>query len=150
MTTIPKNNSKVSIIWVDSDPTIYFRIDRFRSENLHVACFTETADALKALKDGLLKPQYIQCIITSMMERGGRRERGLLNGLEMLGRMKLLWTEEKIEHLPVFAVTSQTADIEQCKQHGVDIIASHDLNKFQEQVIECLKQRQCRMRGKPR
>jgi DNA-binding NarL/FixJ family response regulator len=150
MTAILKKSSKISIIWVDSDPTIYFKIDRFRSENVHVACFTETADALKALKEDLLKPQYIQCIITSMMERGGRCERGLLNGLEMLDRMKLIWQEAGIEHLPIFAVSSATADIHQCKQHGVDIIALNNLLTLQEQVIEHLKQRQYSMNGKPR
>ena len=136
-----KNDSEISIIWVDSDPTIYFRLDRFRSEYSHVACFTETADALNALNNGLLEPKYIRCIITSMMERGGRRERGLLNGLEMLDSMKLIWEKASIAKLPLFTVISSTADREQCKQHGVDIVVWNDLLKLQEEVINRLKLR---------
>lgn len=136
------DSSKISIIWVDSDPMISCKIDRFRSENLHVACFNETADALEALQNGPLEPQYIQCVITSMMERGGRRERGLLNGLQMIERIKLIWQQNGIERLPIFAVTSATADREQCKRHGVDIVvASNSLLKLQELVIDRLQQR---------
>ena len=110
-----------------------------------MACFNETADALRALENGLLEPQHIRCVITSTMERGGRRERGLLNGLHMLDKIKSIYQQVGIERLPIFAVISATADLEQCQQQGVDIVTSGSFLKLQELVIDRLKQRQCRL-----
>lgn len=78
------------IIWVDSDENL--SPVSLRKANYHVVTFNETADALKYLSnDG--NCGNVVCIITSMMERGGRKERGLLNGLQMIDRIRIIWKE---------------------------------------------------------
>ncbi|CAF4762483.1 unnamed protein product [Rotaria socialis] len=75
---------QISIIWVDSDPNIYRSTGLFQDQNWSVICFNETADALNALRAKHLKLENIKCVITSMMERDGRRERELMNGLQIV------------------------------------------------------------------
>ncbi|CAF0960197.1 unnamed protein product [Rotaria sordida] len=76
-----------------------------------------------------------------MMERDGRRERGLLNGLEMLDAMKSIWRQTNVKHCPLMAVISLTADVEECKKHGVDIVVHGNHNDLQHQVINQLNSR---------
>lgn len=139
MTSI-KFDPHSSIIWVDSDPYIYASTELFRAQDWKVACFNETADALKALRKRELKPDNIKCIITSMMERGRRRERGLLNGLEMIDEIKKIWIENNLKPYPLMVINSLTADMEQCKKHSVDIVVNGDRSAVQNQVISRLKQ----------
>lgn len=146
----PSNTSTVTnttfdpqsnIIWVDSDPNIRYSARLLEAQNWRVACFNETADALEALRKRRLEPSNIHCVITSMMERGGRRERGCLNGLEMLDEMKKIWIEAEIHHLPFIAVASLSADVQKCKAHGADIVVFGDHNKLQHQIIDQLNKR---------
>ncbi len=130
-----------NIIWVDSDPNICNSTNMFKAQGWCVACFNETADALKALNGNRLKPDNIDCIITSTMERGGRQERGCLNGLEMLEAMKIIWKKAGINHNPFIAVVSMTADIQKCKMHGADIVIFGNRNEMQRQIIDHLKKR---------
>lgn len=130
-----------NIIWVDSDPNVHKSTGLLQAQNWRVACFHETADALKALRERRLQPSNIRCVITSMMERGGRRERGCLNGLEMLDEMKIIWREAGIHHNPLIAVISLTANIEKCKEHGADIVVLGDHYELQRQVVEQLNKR---------
>lgn len=130
-----------TIIWVDSSPNIYYSTNLLQAQNWRVACFNETADALKALRERRLEPSNIHCVITSMMERGGRRERGCLNGLEMLDEIKIIWREAGIHHKPFIAVISLTADIQKCKAYGADIVVFGNHNKLQHQIIDHLNKR---------
>ena len=134
-------NRQSDIIWVDSDPNIRYRTSLLQAQGYHVACFNETIDALNALSDGRLEPNNIKCVITSMMKRGGRREKGFFNGLEMLDKMKIIWGKAKISCKPLIAVISLTADIQKCKEHGVDIIVLGDDVDLQAQVIDELSKR---------
>jgi DNA-binding NtrC family response regulator len=83
-------NPQSSIIWVDSDTNVSRSTSLLTRRGWGVSCFNETADALNALRERRIDPLKINCVITSMMERGGRRERGLLNGLQMLDEMKVI------------------------------------------------------------
>ena len=133
-----ENHRETIIIWVDSDPNVYHSARLLRAQNWRVVCFNETSDALKALNDGDLHAKNIHCIITSMMERGGRKERGCINGLEMIDEMKTIWRQMNISPSPLTAVISLTADIEKCKAHGVDIVVHGDYTKLQHEVIDQL------------
>jgi hypothetical protein len=128
---------EASIIWVDSDPNIRQSTGLLEAQSWRVACFNETADALNALREGLIKPTKINCVITSMMERGGRRERGLLNGLQMLESMKIIW-KDACSYCPLIAIISLTADEQECKEHGASIVVFGDRNKMLRQVIDLL------------
>ncbi|MCC7515688.1 MAG: hypothetical protein IT212_13445 [Bacteroidia bacterium] len=129
---------QISIIWVDSDPNIYRSTDLFQDQNWNVICFNETADVLNALRGKNLKLENIKCVITSMMERDGRRERGLLNGLQMLDEMKRIWNQTRLRYRPLMVVNSLTADVNLCKEHGIDIFVVGNRNLVQKQVIDRL------------
>lgn len=128
----------VSIIWVDSDPGIRNSANLLEAQNWRVAYFNETADALSALREDVLKPAQINCVITSMMERGGRRERGLLNGLQMLDEMKIIWKDAGLSYSPLIAIISVTADEQECREHGAEIIVIGKRNEMLKQVINRL------------
>ncbi|CAF4255317.1 unnamed protein product, partial [Rotaria magnacalcarata] len=72
------------------------------------------------------------------MERDGRRERGLLNGLQMLDDMKIIWKQSRSRYRPLMVVNSLTADVNRCKEHGVDIVVAANRNIVQKQVIDRL------------
>ncbi|CAF2078352.1 unnamed protein product [Rotaria magnacalcarata] len=130
---------QISIVWVDSDPNIYRSTGLFQDQNWNVICFNETVDALNAVREKRLKLENIKCVITSMMERDGRRERGLLNGLQMLDDMKIIWKQSRSRYRPLMVVNSLTADVNRCKEHGVDIVvAAANRNIVQKQVIDRL------------
>ncbi|UJR07301.1 hypothetical protein I4U23_011589 [Adineta vaga] len=133
-TSIDPNSS---VIWVDSDPNIRQSTGLLEAQNWRVACFNETADALNALRQNRLIPDKINCIITSMMERGGRRERGLLNGLQMLDEMKTIW-KEACSYCPLIAIITLTADVQECQEHGATVIVHGDRRKMLLQVIDLL------------
>lgn len=133
-----KINSTASIIWVDSDPNIRHQTGLLEAQNWRVACFNETADALDALRQYHLKPSRINCVITSMMERDGRRERGLLNGLQMLDEMKIIWKKAMLSYCPLIAIISLTADEQECKEHGAEIVVLGDRAKMLREVINRL------------
>ncbi|CAF1672958.1 unnamed protein product, partial [Adineta ricciae] len=144
ITNVPKAHidPRSNIIWVDSNPDISKCTGPFELRNWRVARFNETADALNALEGGQLKANNIDCVITSMMERGGRRERGLVNGLEMLQRMKTTFDKAGITSKPLFAVISCTADMETCKKYGVDIVVIGNYTILQKQIITEITKRQ--------
>lgn len=123
---------------MDSDPNINDSATLFRDQGWTVVCFNETADALNALRNQLLNLDHVKCVITSMMERDGRRERGLLSGLQMLDKMKKSWEQNKTKQRPLLVVNSLTANMEECKKHGVDIVVSGDRKQLQEKVIDRL------------
>ncbi|CAF4691969.1 unnamed protein product, partial [Rotaria socialis] len=129
---------QISIIWVDSDPNIYRSTGLFQDQNWNVICFNETADALNALRAKNLKLENIKCVITSMMERDGRRERELMNGLQMLDDMKRIWNQSRSRYRPLMVVNSLTADVNQCKEHDVDIVVAANRNIVQKKVIDRL------------
>jgi hypothetical protein len=130
-----------NIIWVDSNVDINKSTGPLQAQNWRVACFNETADALNALEEGYLNLQKIDCVITSMMERGGRRQRGLVNGLEMLERITTIWKKAGITPKPLFAVISATGDVEECKKYGVEIVVIGNYKTLQNKVIDQLNKR---------
>ena len=72
------------------------------------------------------------------MERDGRRERGLLNGLQMLDEMKIIWKKAMLSYCPLIAIISLTADEQECKEHGADIVILGDREKMLREVINRL------------
>ena len=95
-------------------------------------------DALNALRERRLQPQKINCVITNMMERGERRERGLLNGLQMLDEMKIIWKDAECSYCPLIAIITPTADEQECIEHGATIVMYGDRRKMLLQVIDLL------------
>ena len=70
-----------------------------------------------------------------MMERGGRKERGLMNAFEMLDKIKQYW---KQSYSPFLVMITTSADEQACKDHGFDVIVYYDRLKMQKIVSERL------------
>jgi len=118
-----ENNAGLEVLWCDSDPRIR------RSAYLILQCgfklktFNETADCLAYL--GSLDSNEkgrIKAIITSGMKRGGRAEKGLLNGLQMLDKLRREWDNSMSPVLAV--VTTGALQADECAERGIKIIAS--------------------------
>ena len=105
------------IIWVDSDPYISLSAGPLRQLGCKLTFFNETKDCL----DYILSNQHghIICIITSMMERGGRKERGLMNAFQMIKQIRYNW---KNSYFPFLVMITCSADVQQCKNNGFDVI----------------------------
>ena len=58
-----------------------------------------------------------------MMERGGRKEKGLMNAFEMVNEIKLNWERS---YSPFLVMITRTADKQQCLDLGFDVIVYGD------------------------
>lgn len=134
-------DSLSNIIWVDSNPKINQSLELLLAANMRVACFHETADALRALRQRKLNIKNLECVITSMMEGGGRKERGFLNGLQMLDSIKQMVNYVGQKEKPIFVVVSPNANVKECKKHEVDIIVFGNYKQLHLKVINELEKR---------
>ncbi len=109
------------IIWVDSDPYISLSAKPLKELNCDLKFFNETQDCLNFIRNS--SEEDIICVITSMMERGGRKEKGLMNAFEILNEIKLNWERS---YSPFLVMITRTADKQQCLDLGFDVIVYGD------------------------
>ena len=119
------------IIWVDSDPNVNLSAGPLRQLNCTLKFFNETQDCLDFILNN--DHECIFSIITSMMERGGRKERGLMNAFEMLNQIRLNW---KRSYSPFLVMITCSADRQQCQDFGFDVIVHGDRQKMMNIVIK--------------
>lgn len=122
------------IIWVDSDSNVSSSAGPLRTLNCKLIFFNETQECLDYIINKNQEP--IVCIITSMMERGGRKEKGLMNAFQMINEIRYNW---KRSYSPFLVMITCTADTQQCKDYGFDVIVHGDRNKMMNIVIQRLK-----------
>ena len=120
------------IVWVDSDPNIESSATFLKDKGFDVVCFNETLDAVGYVRK---MKENVWCIITSMMERGGRKERGLMNAFEMIDQIRVNWT---FSYAPFLVMITTSADEQACKDNGFDVIVYYDRTKMQKIVSEQL------------
>lgn len=123
-----------TVVWVDSDPNIKNSAKFLIQKGHNVFCFNETQDCLDYLKND----QSACCIITSMMERGGRKERGLKNAFEMVSEIKNIWNSTGKSYRPILVMITLSADEQECKDNGFDAVIYNDRLKMQKLVSEFL------------
>lgn len=121
------------VLWVDSDPNIEKSAYFLKEKNFEVICFNETKDCVNYIEKNT--GTDICCIITSMMERGGRKERGLMNAFEMIDQIKQIW---KQSYTPFLVMITTSADEQACKDNGFDVVVYYDRLKMQKIVSERL------------
>jgi len=142
MSNLFRNEQKVKtgvttdIIWVDSDKNVCKSASLLKNAQYNVTFFNETADALNYLRSS--DCASIVCIITSMMQRDGRKERGLLSGLDMIDEIRLHWKRVGLSTAPLLAVITVSADKQECNERGIEIIVYGDRTNLQNQIIERL------------
>jgi len=125
------------IVWVDSDPHV--GAAQFESAGAKVHLYNETAEALAGFGKEYPVDEKLVCIITSMMRRGGRAEKGLLDGLGMLDTMRFrLQLDGNVSVRPILGVISMTADEQECKDHGVDVLVMGGRTQFMKKILHVL------------
>ena len=122
-----------TVLWVDSDPNIEKSAYFLKEKKFTVKCFNETKDCVDYLEQ--YKGSDVCCIITSMMERGGRKEKGLMNAFEMIDKIKQNW---KQSYSPFLVMITISADEQACKDNGFDVVVYNDRLKMQKIVSERL------------
>ena len=122
------------IIWVDSDPNVSSSDGPLRQLDCKLKFFNETQDCLDYIINSNQEPIF--SIITSMMERGGRKERGLMNAFQMVNQIRYNW---KRSYSPFLVMITCTADTQQCKDFGFDVIVHGDRNKMMNIIIQRFK-----------
>ncbi len=122
-----------TVLWVDSDPNIEKSAYFLKEKDFYVICFNETKDCLDYITK--YEGTNVCCIITSMMERGGRKERGLMNAFEMIDKIKPIW---KQSYSPFLVMITTSADEQACKDNGFDVVVYYDRLKMQQIVSDRL------------
>lgn len=122
------------ILWVDSDPNISDSAGPLCKLDCQLRFFNETQDCLDYIINKNQDPIF--CIITSMMERGGRKEKGLMNAFQMINQIRYNW---KRSYSPFLVMITCTADVQQCKDFGFDVIVHGDRNRMMNIVIQRFK-----------
>eukprot|EP01084_Bolivina_argentea_P053949 98961_1 len=122
------------ILWVDTDANILNDATYLRNNGYHVMRFSETNDCIQHIVT--LNPnnkKNIVGVITSMMRRGGRKENGLMDGLQMLNYIKtnLLSNND----IMCYCIVSNSVNKMEAKKYNIDIvIKSSDYNNPRKQV----------------
>ncbi|CAF0796299.1 unnamed protein product [Brachionus calyciflorus] len=88
------------IIWVDSDPNVVLSAKFLHQQNYDLKFFNETLDCLNYVQS-IDNHSDIRCIITSMMKR-------------------------KSSYSPFLVMITMSADEQECKDIGFDIIFYND------------------------
>ena len=122
------------IIWVDSDPSVSLSAEPLKQIDCNLKFFNETQDCLDYILNN--DHENIFCIITSMMERGGRKEKGLMNAFEMINQIRLNWRRS---YSPFLVMITCSADRQQCQDFGFDVIVHGDRGKMMKIIIKRFK-----------
>eukprot|EP01083_Nonionella_stella_P146198 459460_1 len=111
-----------TIIWVTSSGKSKHETSILTNAGYSVRICCDTKQCIEYIKRNTNGTQQrIVGIITSMMHRGGRRQKHRKNGLEMIQYIKqnLL---HSMHTNPVFAMNSSSVDPQQCKAMGINIL----------------------------
>lgn len=122
-------------LWCDSDPNVWLSAGTFQSNGLHVRTFTDPETLLNVYRGS---PSTVACIVTSMMERNSRKERGLMNAYGLLEAVR---AEAEIADapMPIFAVVSQTTGAKEAMAAGADV-ATDSREEVQSKILNMISE----------
>ncbi|CAL1150188.1 unnamed protein product [Cladocopium goreaui] len=124
-----------TVLWCDSDPEILRSCDVLRGSGMQVQAFQEP-EAL--LQQYLRKPQEVLCIMTSMMQGNGRKERNAMNGYDLLEAMQRAAAARRLPP-PLRVMISCTAEEVAARHAGADIVVLGNRIKAQNLVVTKLR-----------
>ncbi|CAE7415419.1 unnamed protein product, partial [Symbiodinium natans] len=116
-----RNGSELhgSVFWCDSDPDVAAGADVLRGSGLALQTFTEPEALLQAYD---AYPQDVLCIMSSMMEGNGRKERGAMNALGLFASIRRRVEVSEGLKQPLLAVISCSADEAAARAAGAEIV----------------------------
>eukprot|EP00931_Biecheleriopsis_adriatica_P110210 TRINITY_DN84476_c0_g1_i1.p1 TRINITY_DN84476_c0_g1~~TRINITY_DN84476_c0_g1_i1.p1 ORF type:complete len:278 (-),score=54.31 TRINITY_DN84476_c0_g1_i1:51-830(-) len=124
---------KGTVLWCDTDADVGMSADILRGSGLVVRTFTEPEVLLEAYRSA---PLEAACIMSSMMEGNGRKERGAMNAFDLFAAI-CASTEDASR--PLLAVISCSADERAARAAGADIVVLGSRAKAQNLVVTKLR-----------
>eukprot|EP01126_Amoeba_proteus_P066312 TRINITY_DN9567_c0_g2_i2.p1 TRINITY_DN9567_c0_g2~~TRINITY_DN9567_c0_g2_i2.p1 ORF type:complete len:366 (-),score=48.18 TRINITY_DN9567_c0_g2_i2:211-1308(-) len=128
------DNPGGTIVWIDSDP--YVKASILKNHGFNVVLFNEVRPAMDYLKETVARREMIDCVITSSMKSGGRQEKGLPNGLQLVDFVRKTFLGS---HKPLLAFITASADRQEVLEAGFTIYVQYDRNALQQEVVSLLK-----------
>ncbi|CAK9029862.1 Uncharacterized protein SCF082_LOCUS18969, partial [Durusdinium trenchii] len=125
-----------TVLWCDSDPTVLQSCGVLRGSGLNVEHFQEPEAALQRY---LRSPQEVLCIMSSMMEGDGRKERGAMNGYALFEALQRAAAARR-RPKPLLAMISCSADATKAQEAGADLVVLGNRIKAQNLVVTRLRQ----------
>jgi len=124
------------VLWCDSDIQIERSATAFKDAGLEVRAFSNPEDLLEEYQLRLQEhfATDVVAVVSSMMESGGRKEKGLMNafGLFAACRAAIYKAGRRVS---VFGVISMSADPELAYASGADVCVLGNREQMQKQVL---------------
>ena len=128
----------VHIVWADSDKNIEnssTTLKNFcKNKKIDLHFFNDTPSCINFFKEN--KGINVKCLITSSFGSERRKKLGHPNSFQMLDMIKKTWTRS---YSPFLVMMTSSADEQQCKDFGFNLIIYYDREKMQKIVINKLK-----------
>lgn len=122
------------ILWVDSDPGVRHYFPEFTAAGFTPVFCPEVVDAMNFIQKDLVA---VSCVITSTMQRFGRKERGLPSGFDLADWICRSYQDKSYK--PLLAFITASADEQECLEHGFTLYAKYERGSFVKKVISILR-----------
>eukprot|EP01084_Bolivina_argentea_P053953 98966_1 len=121
---IISKKEKNVVLWVDTDPSILKDATYLTKNGFYVKHFSETIYCIQYvtnhIKQNIKQNINIVGVITSMMRRGGRQKKKLMDGLQMLHYIKNnLLSNNKLIY---YCIVSNSVSKIEAKHYNIDIV----------------------------
>ncbi|CAE8588587.1 unnamed protein product [Polarella glacialis] len=130
------------VMWCDSDLQVAKEAGLLEADGLVVSCF-QTPELLVENFQSRPNPSAVVAILTSMMERGGRKERGEMNALDLFRAVEQV-SEEVGLPAPVMGLISLSADRDAAIAAGADFVVYGNRVRAQQHLLSRLRERDLR------
>lgn len=123
------------VLWCDSDIKIERSAGILKAANLEVRSFNEP---LELLEEYQARAAEVVGVLSSMMESGGRKERGEMNAFQLFAKCKEASYSQGVGP-PVYGIISSSAKHEVSIAAGADIVVVGKRDVVQEKMIEKIR-----------
>jgi len=136
----PEGGISGCVLWCDSDIQIERSATAFKEAGLEVRAFHSPEDLLQEyeLRLGEHFATDVVAVVSSMMESGGRKEKGLMNAFDLLAACRAA-VYKAGRRVPVFGIISMSAKPELAYANGADVCSIGDRAGLQERVLQKLQ-----------
>eukprot|EP00929_Paragymnodinium_shiwhaense_P076129 TRINITY_DN3906_c0_g1_i1.p1 TRINITY_DN3906_c0_g1~~TRINITY_DN3906_c0_g1_i1.p1 ORF type:complete len:499 (-),score=61.39 TRINITY_DN3906_c0_g1_i1:88-1584(-) len=117
-----KTSEPQEVLWCDSNSSVSSYSSRFEHKGYKLVTFPETEEWVEYVE--AKKGEGVVAVISSTMESGGRKERGLLNCFQGFARVRAKL--DNTDACPCFAVVSGSSQTKTCYEAGCDIAICRD------------------------
>ena len=122
------------IVWADSDKNIELSAGLLKQSGINIHFFNDTPSCLEFFKKNT--DLNVKVIISSLFGSERRKKLGHPNCFQMIEMIKQIWERS---YFPFLVMMTSSADEQQCKDFGFDLIVYFDREKMQRILLDKLK-----------